>query len=51
MDLRVGTGELAERFSNLLGARVSIARSVLDQHGRSEQDQRLDAGIMGSVSE
>lgn len=36
MDLRVGTGELAERLSNLLGARVSIARSVLDQHGRSE---------------
>ena len=36
MDLRVGTGELSDRLSNLLGARLSIARSVLDQHGRSE---------------
>src|SRR3954447_18211673 len=36
MDLRVGTGELSDRLSNLLGARLSIARSVLDQHGQSE---------------
>ncbi|MGJ4896185.1 MULTISPECIES: FAD-linked oxidase C-terminal domain-containing protein [unclassified Bradyrhizobium] len=36
MELRVGTGALAERLSNLIGPRASLARGVLDQHGRSE---------------
>ncbi|MGJ4949613.1 FAD-linked oxidase C-terminal domain-containing protein [Bradyrhizobium sp. HKCCYLS20291] len=36
MDLRVGASTLAERLSNLIGARASLARGVLDQHGRSE---------------
>ncbi|WP_316187655.1 MULTISPECIES: FAD-linked oxidase C-terminal domain-containing protein [unclassified Bradyrhizobium] len=36
MELRVGTGALAERLSSLIGPRASLARGVLDQHGRSE---------------
>ncbi|CCD96142.1 putative D-lactate dehydrogenase, mitochondrial precursor (Lactate dehydrogenase D) (DLD) [Bradyrhizobium sp. ORS 375] len=36
MHVRDGAGALAERLSRLIGPRASVARAVLEQHGRSE---------------
>ncbi|CCD98268.1 FAD-linked oxidase C-terminal domain-containing protein [Bradyrhizobium sp. STM 3809] len=36
MHVRDGAGALAERLARLMGPRASVARGVLDQHGRSE---------------
>ena len=40
MGPRVGTADLVERLTNVIGPRASVARGVLDQHGASESYYR-----------
>jgi len=40
MGPRVSTADLAERLTNVIGPRASVARGVLDQHGASESYYR-----------